>query len=260
MRSHAKSLMAHRRASRREQEPRVQPAQAAAPRVTALGDFGHLDVLKAISPAHRRSIFAECVSRQCKRGASILNQGDRADFVAFVAQGQAITLYHAPSGRVGASGIWTVGDILGASYIHNPASRQTTVKSIEPMTLYCLPHATLLRITHAMPDFGEAMLKAVSARLRWAHNLTHILQTLPAFGRVCAILVSLADRYGVEVEDGVLVNVSLTHEHLAAFVGVTRQFATVTLHQLVHEELITVRRRKIVVHDLTRLRRRAGAF
>ncbi len=107
--------MAHPRASLREQEPRVQAAEAAAPRVMAPGDFGHLDVLKAISPAHRGSIFAACITRQCKRGATILNQGDRADFVAFVAQGQAITLYHAPSGRVGASGIWTVGDILGAS-------------------------------------------------------------------------------------------------------------------------------------------------
>ena len=229
-------------------------------RITAGGDFGHLDVLREIAPAHREAILAECTVRHCKRGATILNQGDRADFVGFVAKGQAITLYHAPNGRVGASGIWTVGDILGASYIHNPASRHTTAKSIEPMTLYCLPHASLLRISHEVPEFGEAILKAVSARLRWAHNLTHIMQTLPAFGRVCAILVSLAERYGGNVEDGVLVDVSLTHEHLASFVGVTRQFATVTLHELVHEELITLRRRKIVVHDPARLRRRAGVF
>jgi CRP/FNR family transcriptional regulator len=224
------------------------------------GDFGHLDVLREIAPVQRDAILAECAIRHCKRGATILNQGDRADFVGFVAKGQAITLYHAPNGRVGASGIWTVGDILGASYIHNPASRHTTVKSIEPMTLYCLPHASLLRIAHDVPAFGEAMLKAVSARLRWAHNLTHIMQTLSAFGRVCAILVSLAERYGGNVEDGVLVDVSLTHEHLAAFVGVTRQFATITLHGLVREELITLRRRKIVVHDPARLRWRAGVF
>jgi hypothetical protein len=85
--AYAKSRMAHPRASLREQEPRVQAAEAAAPRVMAPGDFGHLDMLKAISPAHRRSIFAACITRQCKRGATILNQGDRGDFVAFVAQG-----------------------------------------------------------------------------------------------------------------------------------------------------------------------------
>ena len=85
-------------------------------RITAGGDFGHLDVLREIAPAHREAILAECTVRHCKRGATILNQGDRANFVGFVAKGQAITLYHAPNGRVGASGIWTVGDILGASY------------------------------------------------------------------------------------------------------------------------------------------------
>jgi CRP-like cAMP-binding protein len=228
--------------------------------MTILGDFGHLDVLKGIPPAHQRVILTQCTTRHCKKGVVIFNQGDRADFVAFVAKGQAITLYHAPNGRVGASGIWTVGDVLGASYLHNPTSRNTTVKSIEAMTLFCLPHASLLKIMRQFPEFAEAMIKAVSSRLRWAHNLTHILQTLPAFERVCAILVSLSERYGRETTQGVLVDISLTQENLAAFVGVTRQFATITLHQLVEEELITIRERKIIVHDQKRLRRLAAVF
>jgi len=239
---------------------RIASAEPAPSNMTTLGDFGHLDVLKGIAPAHQRVILGQCTARHCKRGATILNQGDRADFVAFVGKGQAITLYHAPNGRVGASGIWTVGDILGASYLHNPVSRHTTVKSIQAMTLFCLPHASLLKIMQQFPEFAEAMLKAVSARLRWAHNLTHIVQTLPAFERVCAILVSLAERYGIQDADGVLIDVSLTHEHLAAFVGVTRQFATVTLHELVAEGLITIRDRRIIVHDRRRLRRRAAVF
>lgn len=223
--------------------------------MTVPGDFGHLDVLKSIPAEHQDAILGECTTRHCRKGVVIYSPGERSDFVAIVGKGQAITLYHAPNGRVGASGIWTVGDILGASYIHNPTHRQTMVRSIEPITLYCLPHAAMHRVMRQFPAFGEAMLKAVSARLRWAHNLTHILQTLPAFERVCAILISLADRYGVENGDGILIEVSLTHEHLAAFVGVTRQFATVTLHDLVDERLITLRKRRIVLHDPDRLRR-----
>jgi CRP/FNR family transcriptional regulator len=228
--------------------------------MTAPGDFGHLDVLKGIPAAHRRAILAECTTRHCRKGVVIWNQGERSDFVAFVAKGAAITLYHAANGRVGASGIWTVGDILGASYIHNPATRHTTVRSIEPITLFCLPHAKMHQVMQRYPEFGESMIKAVSSRLRWAHNLTHILQTLPAFERVCAILLSLSDRYGVQTTDGMLVDVSLTHENLAAFVGVTRQFATVTLHNLVDQGLIAIKKRKIILHDQKQLRRLAAVF
>jgi CRP/FNR family transcriptional regulator len=223
--------------------------------MTMPGDFGHLDVLKGISAEHQAAILAECMTRHCRKGVVIYNPGERSDFIAIVGRGQAITLYHAPNGRVGASGIWTVGDILGASYIHNPARRHTMVRSIEPITLFCLPHTTMHRVMRQFPTFGEAMLKAVSARLRWAHNLTHILQTLPAFERVCAILISLSDRYGIRSEDGILIDVNLTHEHLAAFVGVTRQFATVTLHGLIGQGLISLRKRRIVLHDPERLRR-----
>ncbi len=228
--------------------------------MTAPGDFGHLDVLKGISEGHRSAILAECSTRHCRKGVVLYNQGDRSDFIAIVGKGHAITLYQAPNGHVGASGIWTVGDILGASYIHNPAHRHTMVRSIEPITLFCLPHAAMNRAIREFPEFGEMMLKAVSSRLRWAHNLTHIMQTLPAFERVCAILVSLSDRYGRQKGGGVLVDVSLTHEHLAAFVGVTRQFATVTLHNLVDDGLISIRERRIFLHDPQRLRRRAAVF
>jgi CRP/FNR family transcriptional regulator len=223
--------------------------------MTMPGDFGHLDVLESIPAAQKEAILGQCTTRHCRKGVVIYNPGERSDFVAIVAKGQAITLYHAPNGRVGASGIWTVGDILGASYIHNPARRQTMVRSIEPITLHCLPHTSMHRVMRQYPAFGEAMLKAVSARLRWAHDLTHILQTLPAFERVCAILVSLSDRYGILSDDGVRIEVSLTHEHLAAFVGVTRQFTTVTLHDLIDEGLISLRERRIVLHDPKRLRR-----
>jgi CRP-like cAMP-binding protein len=228
--------------------------------MTIPGDFGHLDVLRGIPAVHRHAILAQCSTKHFKKGVIIWHQGERSDFVAFVARGQAITLCHAPNGRIGASGIWSVGDMLGASYIYNPTSRHTTVKSIEPITLFCLPHARMHEVMRRYPDFAEAMIKAVSSRLRWAHNLTHILQTLPAFERVCAILLSLSDRYGVQTDDGVLVEVSLTHEHLAAFVGVTRQFATITLHNLVDKGLITIRKRKIILHDQTQLRRLAAVL
>jgi CRP/FNR family transcriptional regulator len=219
------------------------------------GDFGHLDVLNSIPAEHKEAILGKCTTRHYRKGVAIYNPGDRSDFVAIVGKGQAITLYHAPNGRVGASGIWTLGDILGASYIHNPVRRQTMVRSIEPITLFCLPHVTMHSVMRQYPAFGETMLKAVSARLRWAHNLTHIMQTLPAFERVCAILVSLSDRYGIQTDGGVLIEVSLTHEHLAALVGVTRQFATVTLHALIDHGLISLRNRRIVLHDPRRLSR-----
>jgi len=228
--------------------------------MTTPGEFGHFDVLTEIPVAHRRAILAQCSTLHCKKGVNLWNQGQRSDFVAIVGKGQAITLYHAPNGRVGAGGIWTVGDILGASFIHNPIRRHATVKSIEPMTLHCLPHARMHKVMRSFPEFGEVMIKAVSSRLRWAHSLTHILQTQPAFERVCSILLSLSDRYGVQTAGGVLVDVSLTHEHLAAFVGVTRQFATVTLHNLVDKELIAIRKRKIILLDAKQLRRLAAVF
>jgi hypothetical protein len=66
-------------------------------------------------------------------------------------------------------------------------------------------------------------------RLHWYNHLTLVLGTLPAFERVCGMLLALSEHFAVKTADGLLIDLTLTHATLAAMVGVGRPFLTMTL-------------------------------
>ena len=62
----------------------------------------------------------------------------------------------------------------------------------------------------------------------------------------------------MKTRGGLLIDFGLTHEILAAMVGVTRPFLTVTLKDLERKGLVRSERRRIVIVDPARLQASAG--
>jgi CRP-like cAMP-binding protein len=76
--------------------------------------------------------------------------------------------------------------------------------------------------------------------------------------RVIHLLLELVERYGVQVPEGLLVNIRLSHLEMASIIGSTRETVTVVLGQLQKEEYLTIARRKIIIKDLSRLAQEVG--
>jgi len=62
----------------------------------------------------------------------------------------------------------------------------------------------------------------------------------PAFERICTVLLALSGRFAIPC-DGLLIDLRLTNEDLAAICGVTRQFANITLNGLRHRGVLVTR-------------------
>ena len=68
------------------------------------------------------------------------------------------------------------------------------------------------------------------------------------------VLLALVESFGVEREEGWLIDLSLTHEDLASMVGVSRQFVNGALNHIKQAGLIELGKRRIVVTRLEDLR------
>ena len=89
---------------------------------------GHLDVLAAIPPEYRAAVVEQCDRRTFRRGQTVWAQGEAAEYVAFVLKGKAMSMYQSPSGKVGTTGFWCAGDIIGAGDLGSRTTRQMTVR------------------------------------------------------------------------------------------------------------------------------------
>ena len=211
---------------------------------------GHLDVLGAIPPAYRNAVLEQCERRVLARGDLIWSQGEPAQFVAFLVSGKAMSWYQARNGKTGTTGFWCAGDLLGAADVGSLSTRQQTVRCLEECAIHTLSFERFNDLVRRFPEVGLAVIRALSVRLRWVAQLAVTLETQPAFERICTVLLTLSEeRFATYVDEGVLINVRLTNEDLAAIAGVTRQFTNATLRDLRKRGLLVVRRQNVILTD-----------
>lgn len=227
---------------------------------TKLERAGHLDVLNAIPEEYRESVLQQCTQKRYPKGQTLWRQGDAAGYVAFLATGKAISTFHSSNGKTGVTGYWFAGDLLGCADLSTSRKRQMTVRFLADSSIYMLSAQRFFAISDRFPEVAHTIIRALATRLSWVANLALILQTQNAPERVASVLLALAEGFGRQCGEGVVLDLNITHEDLAGMVGVSRQFATTTLHALEDKGLITTGQRKITLTDTANLRKLSGLY
>lgn len=210
---------------------------------------GHLDVLSSIPVEYRDAVLEQCNERTLARSELIWSQGDPAQYVAFLFSGKAMSWYEARNGKIGTTGFWCAGDLLGAADVGTVSIRQQTVRCLEKSVIYTLSFERFDDLVRRFPELAVAVIRALSVRLRSVAQLAVTLETQPAFERICTVLLALSDRFAADCDDGVLIDLRLTNEDVAAIAGVTRQFANATLNDLRQRGLLITRRHNHILTD-----------
>src|SRR5438874_1751273 len=201
-------------------------------RTRGISADGHLDVLDAVPPAYRKAVLDQCERRTVRKGDVIWSQGEPADYVAFLVSGKAMSSYQSRNGKTGTTGFWCAGDLLGAADIAETSTRQQTVRCLQDCVIHTLSFERLDDLVRRFPELALAIIRALSARLRWVAHLAVTLETQSAQARICGALLALSERFAGPSEAGVLIDLQLTNEDLAAIAGVSRQFTNSTLQDL----------------------------
>jgi CRP-like cAMP-binding protein len=223
------------------------------PTVAISSRTGHLDVLAALSEEHRKRVLAECGERRFRKGETIWRQGESAPVVGFLAAGKAVSEYRSSRGRTVITGLWSAGDLIGALNLGAHPVHQMTVRCLEDCVLHTLSVERFYALVRSHSEVAEAVVRALSVRLHWYNHLTLVLGTLPAFERVCGMLLALSEHFAVRTDAGLLIDLNLTHATLAAMVGVGRPFLTMTLSRLERGGQLAFARRRIVIRDAASL-------
>lgn len=77
-------------------------------------------------------------------------------------------------------------------------------------------------------------------------------------GALYSTLIRMTNSYGVEVQSGILIDLPLTNQELANFCGTSRESTNRILNELKKEKIISIKKSKIIVHNLQYLRDEIG--
>jgi CRP/FNR family cyclic AMP-dependent transcriptional regulator len=155
-------------------------------------------------------------------GAAILTATQPGEVAYIVREGTLKVSVVQADGREVALALLGPGEIVGEISLADRGGRSADVVALEPATMLWIDRNTFGQLRREIPALTENLLILLARRLRLANAQLQAVATLDVHGRVARQLLALADTYGEERPDGVVIPLRLTQGDLAGLVGATR--------------------------------------
>lgn len=207
------------------------------------------NLLESIPPDQLSLFLRFCRRKTVPKGTMLCSQGDPAGEFFIIKEGLVRTFYLAPSGKEITIGYWTSGDLAGTTDIFNPGVRELSIQAIHDTDVILINDKELSVILRAFPDIGCLIVEALAFKLRRFTMLTKMFATQSVLSRLAQILLIFARLYGVQTQEGVVIETAFTHEEIGNMIGASRQWVTITLNQLQEMNLLKLSRHRILVID-----------
>src|SRR3954452_9298116 len=195
--------------------------------------------------------------RRYKRGDVLFHQGDDAGAV-LVLLGGHVKAAMLNDGREVILAFPGPGELLGELSAVDGQPRSGTVRAVDDVEALVIPGSAFRAFLEHRPRIALVLLWSVIARLRTADRQRVDYAVNDVVVRVAGRLVELCERFGTEDGAGIEIGLALTQDELAAWVGESREAVAKAMALLRTLGWVQTERRRILVLDLTALRRYAS--
>ncbi len=161
----------------------------------------------------------------------IIEQGSRGDEMYAVIHGRLKVTRSNNDGREINLAILEGGEVFGELAMLDGAPRNASVEALEDGELLVLQRSTVDQYLAHHPHVMRSLITTLCERLRSANDLVQDTLFLPLPQRLAKVLRQLAQNHGDINEDGVRIDLKMTQQDLANFVGASRESVNKQLSQ-----------------------------
>ena len=221
-------------------------------------DDAAVGFLARLGPDQAADLRARGTIRGFPRGQALFHEGGVSDRVVLLLQGRVKVSTVSDSGRETLLAFRGPGDLLGELSAIDGLPRSATVEAFERVEALVVPASEFRAFVASNADIAILLLQTLTRRIRDADRKRVEFGVHDTVGRVASRLLELATSYGRGSDEGVIIDMPLSHEELAGWIGSSREAATKAIKSLRLAGWIRTDRRQIVVLDVEALRRRSA--
>ena len=214
--------------------------------------------LDALTDEERAWLEQRGVRRSFPQGHALFHERQVSDRVMIVLEGRVKIASSTDDGKERVLAFRGPGEALGELSAIDGRPRSASVTAVDPVEALVVPTAAFRGFLEANPRVMFFLMQRLIGRLREADRKRVEFGATDTIGRVAARLVELSERYGRRTAHGVRIDLPITQEELASWVGSSREGVNKALNTLKGLHWIDIERRSITVLDMEALRRRSG--
>lgn len=211
-------------------------------------------LMDLLPPDAREALIAAGKSVKLKAGQVVQSRGDRQANLGIILSGKLRMMTLSVDGSVMLTSILGPGQQFNEVTLFANTARTHDAEAVGDAVVLTLTASEYEGVVLRHPVIVEAMLKSNVHRVHQLVEALNDLRALPKSVVLARVLLKNA-RHIAEDRQANSVDLAITQEDIAMFLGVTRSYLNKTLGQLCELALIEVSYRKVRVLDLAALER-----
>lgn len=181
-------------------------------------------IFKSLSDEEILKIASMSKHKQFKKGQPLIHEGEKSDTLFIINKGQVKLSKLTPQGKEQILHILTNGECFCELNIFNCDEKSNfSAYAMEDTKICMLKKNDMDSIIERNPGIALKLLKTVTKRLAHTENLAHNLATNDPEFRIAYIILEFCEKYGKDTDKGIIINLPLTREEIASYIGVTRE-------------------------------------
>jgi len=212
-----------------------------------------------LTEGEMRTLCARVSKRHFGRGETLFSEGDQCHGLFVVAAGRIRIFKLSASGREQVLAIEGPGSSFAELPVFDGGNYPASAAAVEDAEVLFISRKDFQSYCREHPEVALKVLAVVGSRLRRLVGIIEDLSFTTVRQRLISLLLRLAQRGGTATKQGVRVELTSSHQDLAAELGTVRELVSRNLSRLQAEGLLEVDGRTIIVKDLSGLKREQTA-
>ncbi len=175
-----------------------------------------------------------------KKGDIILHYGDDFDRLYIVNHGSLKAVSYNEDGKEQILYILNDGDSIGELSLLKKAESQYDLVALKESYICTIPKFRFDEFIKTNPEVIFAVLESTHEKITSLEKLVGAIASNDADTRLRFLINRLIKQSGIETSEGIMINLQLTREDMANFVGVTRETISRKFSKLIDENILKI--------------------
>jgi CRP/FNR family transcriptional regulator len=208
-----------------------------------------------LTDVEMRALRARVSSRHFQKGELLFNEGDACTGLFLVARGKVRIFKLSSGGREQVLAVEGPGSSFAELPVFDGGKYPASALALEETEVLFISRRDFQNFCREHPDVALKVIAVVGSRLRRLVGIIEELSFTTVRQRLIAAILRMAQTNGTTTKQGIQMELTKSHQDLAAELGTVRELVSRNLSRLQAEGFLEVDGRKILVKDLAGLKR-----
>lgn len=206
-----------------------------------------VDIFKSLSHEDLVEIVKLTGHRSYIKGDFLCHEGDDLASLFIINEGKVKLSKFNAEGKEQILNILTNGDIFGEYHLFSQVPYNFSAVALGHAKICTLAKKHMDYLLEKHPTISQKILIEVSKKLIDTENLAQKLSSVNTDSKVAYVLLSLAEKYGVDLGETIEIKIPITREEMANYAGLTRETMSRKLSVLEKEGIIQSNGNKVII-------------